>query len=121
MMTEIDSGTEILRDSECPYITSVPIGDRWGQLPASLYRFTIQGDSMRGQFVASTEEIYVSQCRAEYPAEIDSRLRPDQSWFWTPQWQAMEQEADDDLARGRYEVFESMDDLIADLERLVES
>jgi len=26
---------------------------------------------------------------------------PDQWWFWTPEWQAMEREADRDIAEGR--------------------
>jgi hypothetical protein len=38
-----------------------------------------------------------------------------QAWFWTPEWQIMEQEVEDDLAHGRYEDFESMDDFIASL------
>jgi hypothetical protein len=32
------------------------------------------------------------------PAALDSR---DQAWFWTPQWQEREAEADADLAAGR--------------------
>jgi antitoxin PrlF len=30
-----------------------------------------------------------------------------QAWFWTPEWQAGEREADADLAAGRSEVFDS--------------
>jgi hypothetical protein len=41
---------------------------------------------------------------------------PDQAWFWTPEWQAMEREADEDIAAGRYKTFDNMDDLIADLD-----
>lgn len=44
--------------------------------------------------------------------------RLDQAWFWTPEWQAMEREADEDLAAGRYEDFETLDDFIEDLKRL---
>jgi hypothetical protein len=39
----------------------------------------------------------------------------DQEWFWTPEWQAMEAEANDDLANGRWKEFDSIDDMIADL------
>jgi predicted transcriptional regulator len=39
----------------------------------------------------------------------------DQAYFWTPEWQAGEREADEDIAAGRVETFDSMDDLIADL------
>ena len=31
----------------------------------------------------------------------------EQAWFWTPEWQKKEREADDDLARGRYQDFSS--------------
>jgi O-succinylbenzoate synthase len=39
----------------------------------------------------------------------------DQAWFWINEWQAGEREAEADLAAGRYQVFDTMDDLIADL------
>jgi hypothetical protein len=51
---------------------------------------------------------------------VGPQLRPDQSWFWTPQWQAMESEATNDLATGSYEDFDTVDDFIEDLERLME-
>ncbi len=41
----------------------------------------------------------------------------DQAWFWTPEWQAAEREAEEDLRLGRYDEFETMEDMIADLER----
>lgn len=41
---------------------------------------------------------------------------PHQAWFWTPEWQAMEAEADADFVAGRVKQFDSIDDLIADLE-----
>lgn len=41
----------------------------------------------------------------------------DQAWFWSPEWQAAEREADEDLRQGRYDEFETMADMIADLER----
>jgi hypothetical protein len=40
---------------------------------------------------------------------------PDQTWFWSKQWQEQEQQADHDLATGQVEVFNSVDDLLADL------
>jgi AbrB family looped-hinge helix DNA binding protein len=42
----------------------------------------------------------------------------DEAFFYTPEWQAAEREADEDLATGRYKDFETVNDLIADLERL---
>lgn len=35
-----------------------------------------------------------------------------QTWFWTPEWQAGEREADADLAAGRGETFQSGEALI---------
>ena len=40
----------------------------------------------------------------------------DQAWFWTDRWQAMEREADADIAGGRVVVVEGVDDLIAHLD-----
>jgi hypothetical protein len=39
-------------------------------------------------------------------------LPSDQSWFWSPQWQAGEAEADDDLREGRFKTFDHVDDFI---------
>ena len=39
----------------------------------------------------------------------------DQAWFWTPEWQAREKEAEAARARGDYSEFDSVDDLIAGL------
>lgn len=39
----------------------------------------------------------------------------DQEWFWTPEWQAKEKEADEDTKAGRYRDFDSMADMIRDL------
>jgi AbrB family looped-hinge helix DNA binding protein len=38
-----------------------------------------------------------------------------QAWFWTPEWQAGEREADTDKTSGAEEVFTSDEDLIAAL------
>jgi AbrB family looped-hinge helix DNA binding protein len=37
----------------------------------------------------------------------------DQAWFWTDRWQAMERDADADIAAGRATVVEGVDELIA--------
>ncbi len=37
----------------------------------------------------------------------------DQEWFWTPQWQAKEREADEDLAAGRYTTYYSDEEFLA--------
>lgn len=40
----------------------------------------------------------------------------EQAWFWTDRWQAMEREADADVAAGRVTVVDGLDGLIADLD-----
>ncbi|HEY5471592.1 MAG TPA: hypothetical protein VIK32_00210 [Candidatus Limnocylindrales bacterium] len=40
----------------------------------------------------------------------------DQAWFWTDRWQAMEREADADIAAGRITIVEGADELIAHLD-----
>ena len=43
----------------------------------------------------------------------------DQAWYWTPEWQAAERQVDEDLETGRYDDSETMDDMVADLQRQV--
>ena len=45
----------------------------------------------------------------------DDQHDPDQAYFWTPEWQAKEREADEDIAAGRYEEFSTVEDMLADL------
>jgi AbrB family looped-hinge helix DNA binding protein len=37
----------------------------------------------------------------------------EQAWFWTPEWQGKELEADRDLAQGRHRDFHSVDEALA--------
>jgi antitoxin PrlF len=41
---------------------------------------------------------------------------PDQAWFWTPQWQAKEREADAAIAAGDGEFFDSSEAFLASLD-----
>jgi AbrB family looped-hinge helix DNA binding protein len=41
----------------------------------------------------------------------------DQRWFWTPEWQAGEREADADLAAGRFTRYHDVDEMLEDLGR----
>jgi antitoxin MazE len=41
----------------------------------------------------------------------------DQAWFWTSEWQKKENEAEEDLASGRFQDFDSLDNLMKDLHR----
>jgi len=39
----------------------------------------------------------------------------DQAYFWTREWQEGEREADEDIRMGRLKIFDSVDELIAEL------
>ncbi len=45
------------------------------------------------------------------------KIAPDQAWFWTPEWQAKEREADEDRAAGRVSRFTSEGELLTALQR----
>ncbi len=49
--------------------------------------------------------------------EID----PEQAWFWTPEWQAREREADEDLAAGHFTRYESDEEFLAALDAEMKS
>lgn len=53
---------------------------------------------------------------ADYLSETLA-VAEDQAWFWSDEWQAGERAAEADIAAGRVQVFDSMDDLLADLEQ----
>jgi antitoxin PrlF len=38
-----------------------------------------------------------------------------QVWFWTPEWQAGEREASEDIANGRTQITQNVDDFFAEL------
>ena len=40
----------------------------------------------------------------------------DQTWFWTEEWQTAEREAENDLRTGQVKEFNTLDELIADLD-----
>jgi hypothetical protein len=46
---------------------------------------------------------------------LNEQPDPDQMWFWTPKWQLMEREADEDIAASRVERFESDEEFDAAL------
>jgi hypothetical protein len=45
-----------------------------------------------------------------------SAAAEDQAWYWAPEWQAAEHEAEEELRAGRYKDFRSMEELLADLD-----
>ena len=42
-------------------------------------------------------------------------IDPAQAWFWTPEWQAREREADEDIRAGRVKRFDRLENLFEDL------
>lgn len=44
------------------------------------------------------------------------RIDPEQAWFWTPEWQEGEREADEQIARGEGTIYESDEAFLAALE-----
>lgn len=45
------------------------------------------------------------------------RVNRRQAWFWTPEWQAGEREADEQIAAGQTSYFDSTGDFLAALDR----
>jgi AbrB family looped-hinge helix DNA binding protein len=42
-------------------------------------------------------------------------IDPSQSWYWTPEWQIKEKEADQNLSSGEYRDFDTIEELLEDL------
>ncbi|GEM_PF-2791945 len=42
-------------------------------------------------------------------------MHPEQAWFWTEEWQSKEQEADADIAAGRYTEYDDIDSFLSSL------
>lgn len=52
--------------------------------------------------------------KSELARRLDEEaIFDDQSWYWTPEWQAAEKEADDDIAAGRVYQYDNVDVLIS--------
>ncbi len=43
-------------------------------------------------------------------------IKPGKEWFWAEKWQAAEREVEADLAAGRFETFDTMEEFLARLE-----
>lgn len=48
-------------------------------------------------------------------ADMAQAIPDDQQWFWSEEWQAGEREVDEQIARGEYKEFDSVEALLADL------
>jgi hypothetical protein len=51
---------------------------------------------------------------SDQETEVD--IIPDQEWYWSPRWQAMEAEADRDLAEGRFHIFDTVEEFLSRLD-----
>jgi bifunctional DNA-binding transcriptional regulator/antitoxin component of YhaV-PrlF toxin-antitoxin module len=80
-------------------------------LPAELRR-RYHLDEQGAQVEITERDDGVLELRPALPVPADQR------WFWTPEWQAKEFEASEDLSAGRVETFESGAALIEALERI---
>ena len=78
----------------------------------TIYR--TKADDLDASFVDALKSLFGGR-------EVDIIIRPvetkpGQEWFWTADWQAAEREVEEDLAAGRYESFDTIDEFIASLE-----
>jgi bifunctional DNA-binding transcriptional regulator/antitoxin component of YhaV-PrlF toxin-antitoxin module len=80
-------------------------------LPAELRR-KYRLDEAGAQLEITDRPDGVIELRPTLPVPVE------EMWFWTPGHQAAEQEAEDDLAAGRYRDFEDAESFLADLEGL---
>lgn len=60
-------------------------------------------------------ELFMRETGLDIPL-LKEQPDPDQMWFWTPRWQQMEREADEDRTEGRVKRFESDQDFRKALE-----
>lgn len=78
-------------------------------LPASL-RKRYGLDQPGAQLEVTERSDGVLEVRPSLPVPVS------QAWFWTPEWQAKEREADDDLAAGRFTTHDDVDAMFAALD-----
>ncbi|KAA2264717.1 hypothetical protein F0L68_06395 [Solihabitans fulvus] len=55
----------------------------------------------------------IEQERGDRVTDVPAGVPEDQRWFWTPEWQAGEREASEELARGEVTFFADADELFA--------
>jgi hypothetical protein len=81
------------------------------QLPPEMKR-RLHLDEPGAQLEVTERPDGVFELRATLPIPAEER------WFWTERWQAMEREADADIAGGRVAQFEDLDAFVEHLEHL---
>ena len=72
---------------------------------------------LRERVGARTGDVFVADVEDDALVLRPKRLiDPADAWFWTPEWQKAEREVDADIRAGRVKTFNSVEDLIADLD-----
>jgi hypothetical protein len=73
---------------------------------------------------ASLVAAEISRSYANTRLNVPELKRPknvseDREWFWSDEWQAGERQVNQELKNGEYQVFDNVDDAIAELHRHV--
>src|SRR5436190_22057409 len=77
---------------------------------------TIPADIRRAARLAEGDLVEVEMTAEGILLRPKKVIDATQAWFWTPAWQAKEREADQDLAAGRLDRFESDEELMRTLD-----
>jgi hypothetical protein len=77
------------------------------------YQIIADAARERGQ---SPDDLVRAWVAALRQAAAGEAIDPDQAWFWTPEWQAKEREADADLAAGNFTRYDSDEEFLRALD-----
>src|SRR5437879_35312 len=77
------------------------------------YQAIVEAAKARGQ---APDALFHSWVKAMQHAVDGQAIDPEQWWYWTPEWQSMEREADQDKAAGRSVIYDSDESFLAALE-----
>lgn len=83
----------------------------------SKFQITIPEDVRKAYALSEGEYLDVRVTPEGILLSAPHEINPDQMWFWTPRWQAMEREANADFQDGRVVTAKSADDLFRALKR----
>ena len=105
-------------------LTREPQGVLWNvkQLPQTQTPIAEQLDSARNQIKTLQQTVDQLTNKVQMLEALTSEshqilLAFSQSYYWTPEWQAKEDRADEDARLGRSQQYQSAEDLIAELNR----
>jgi hypothetical protein len=116
-MTADSSTDEMLVQTKSIYMTRETF-EHWIQDSAITYSFTLAGRRVFGARIPTGNTSF-SSANSLFDISLDDlETSEDQAWYWTPEWQRIEAEADADLKLGHYEDFDSLDDFISSLRDL---